>query len=164
MKIEIRTICKICNNKITENRYRTYCSAKCRTRKSTIKDREYRTEWQRKRRDEIAKIVSSNKIQCLVCKKYYVQVCSHIVQVHKMLAREYKENYGLDVKRGRLPTWYRKVKAESVFENGTVNNLKAGKKFWFRKESKTAGRYKRSDETIERLKVQGKIIGGKLRN
>jgi hypothetical protein len=51
-----------------------------------------------------------------------------------------------------LPKDYRELKAELAFERGGVKNLKIGKKFWFKKGSKTAGRYKRSSETLKRLK------------
>lgn len=65
MKIEIRTTCKICKIKITENRFRTYCSKKCRNKRDATKWNKYRADWQRKVRDEKAKIFSPNKIQCL---------------------------------------------------------------------------------------------------
>jgi hypothetical protein len=46
----------------------------------------------------------------------------------------------------------RKLKAKQALENGTWKNLKAGRKFWFIKGDKKAGRYKRSHITLARLK------------
>jgi hypothetical protein len=68
---------------------------------------------------------------------------------------------GLDVKRGIVPEWYRELKGEEALDNGTWKNLKEGKKFWFNKGSKTAGRYERSNQTQERLRKQGLKIGKK---
>jgi len=68
---------------------------------------------------------------------------------------------GLDVKRGIVPKWYRELKGEEALDNGTWENLKEGKKFWFVKGDERAGRYERSPQTIERLHEQGAKIGEK---
>ena len=73
-----------------------------------------------------------------------------------MTGREYREHFDLEVKRGVLPKWYRELKGEQALDNGTYKNLKVGKKFWFKKGSKTAGRYKRSPITIARLRALDK--------
>lgn len=155
-KVEFRTTCKICSKPITKKRFRTYCSELCRTKRDTSKYKDQRTDWQRRKRDKEAMIPSPLKVQCLICKKYYVQVCSHVLQVHHLLARDYKITYGLDVKRGRIPTWYKNKKADITYNNGTIDNLKKGKKNWFKKGSKTAGRYERSQETLDKLSQMGK--------
>ena len=95
---------------------------------------------------------AKNKIQCKICGKWYIQVGSHIFQKHKMTAKQYRKEYGFDVKKGQLPENYRKLKSNYVFENGTVNNLKAGEKYKFKKGQKGCGIYNRSQETMERLK------------
>lgn len=100
----------------------------------------------------IRKYGKQNLVQCKVCGKWFRQVGSHITLTHGLTAREYREEFGFDVKRGQLPKDYRELKAELAFERGGVKNLKIGKKFWFKKGSKTAGRYKRSSETLKRLK------------
>ena len=41
---------------------------------------------------------------------------------------------GLNVKRGVVPEWYREVKGEIAMENGTYKNLKAGKKYRYKKD------------------------------
>jgi len=149
--MEIRKTCKICNKKLGY-RQRTYCSATCRNKFYNKKYSKQHTEWQRKKRDKEASISDIKKIKCEICGKYYRQVGTHIIQIHKISAREYRKQYGFDVKKGQLPNDLKKLKAKQIFENGTVNNLKTGKKFWFKKGSKTAGRYERSEQTMNRLK------------
>jgi hypothetical protein len=92
------------------------------------------------------------KIKCQICGKYYNQVGSHIYWTHKMTAREYRLEYGFDLKRGQLTQELREIKAQHVFDNGTVKNLNKGKKFWFVKGDRRAGKYQRQPETIMRLK------------
>jgi hypothetical protein len=111
----------------------------------------YRTEYQRAKRDKEAQIPSPNKLQCLLCKGWYIQVGSHITQVHGMTAREYKEYFDLEVKKGLLPEDYRQIKKEAFWNNPTLGNLKAGEKFWFKKGQEGVGVYKRSHVTMERL-------------
>ena len=148
--IEIRTTCKVCDGPLPKG-YRTYCSDICRNYATNQRHSKDHTDWQRKQRDAKASRPSKDKIQCLICGKWYRQVGTHIVQVHKMTAREYRKEYGFDVKRGQLPKDLRQLKREQVFENKTVKNLKVGKKFWFKKGQKGVGVYKRSAQTMERL-------------
>ena len=112
-------------------------------------------DWQRARRDKIASKPSKDKVQCLICGKWYVQVCSHIYQVHGMTGREYREKFGLDVKKGVVPKWFRKKKGNTAIANDTYKNLEAGKKYRFKKGDKRAGNYKRSDQTLKRLQKNG---------
>jgi len=156
-KVEILKKCKICGGRITEKRFRTYCSKKCRDKNYTIEYKDYRAKWQLARYDRIAEVPAKNKIQCLICNKWYVQVGSHIWNRHNMTAREYREQYGFDVKKGQLPEDYRKLKADQAIECGGYKNLKKGKKYWFKKGQEGPGKYTRSDETLERLKsIAGK--------
>jgi hypothetical protein len=154
-KVAVRTTCSECDKPLTGKRHRTYCSIACRTQRNYRKNRESGrgTIFNRKKRDAAALIPSPDKIKCLVCKKWYVQVCSHVYYVHGMTGREYKEYFDLEVKRGQVPQWYREKKADITLENKTYKNLKAGKKFWFKKNSKIAGRYKRSAVTLAKLKL-----------
>jgi len=156
-KVEIRTQCKICGGPLPSNRHRTYCSKKCSQKEYTQRYKEKRTNWQRKKRDREAAKFSPLKVQCLVCGKYYVQVCTHVLQVHKITARRYKQEFGLDVKKGRVPKWYRFKKGLQAIENETYLNLKSGEKYWFKKGDKEVGKYERSNETMERLKVLYKL-------
>lgn len=151
-KVEIRQNCLICKKKLGY-RQRTFCSSECRHKDEALRYKDYRVKWRLANRDKVAEIPSSDKIQCLVCGKWYVQVCSHAVQRHGFASgREYREYFELEVKRGVVPSWYRKLKAEQVFENGTVKNLKKGKKYWFVKGDERAGRYQRSPITLARIK------------
>jgi predicted transcriptional regulator len=117
----------------------------------------YRKEWSREVRDKEALKPNSKKIKCLVCGKWYVQVCSHTKQIHGITGREYRELYDLEVKRGIVPAWYREKKGQIAINNGTVDNLKVGRKFWFVKGDSKAGHYHRSHITLARLKVLHKL-------
>ncbi len=160
-KVEIRKNCKMCGNPLPTKRHRTYCSEQCRNKRNylTVRNKMGREAFNERQRKYLylQKIEDPRgKIQCKICGKWYRQVGTHIVQVHKITAREYRKAYGFDVKRGQLPDDLREHKAEQVFDNGTVNNLKVGKKFWFKKGQEGVGVYERSAQTMERLKVLGK--------
>lgn len=156
----IRT-CALCSKQFTSsspyaNNVR-FCSVSCRLEKAKM-DHPYRSrDWQRARADAKNK-PASNKKQCLVCGKWYRQVSTHIVQRHELTAREYKEKYGLDVKRGILPADIIEIKAEKTRNNGTIENLKKGKKFWFKKGQPGVGVYKRSAQTMKRLHLGTAIL------
>lgn len=94
--------------------------------------------------------IKDGKIKCLVCGRYFVRPISHVWQVHGIDAREYKEAFGLDVKKGIATDDYKQRMREHVFENGTVNNLKKGAVYRFKKGQST--NYERSAQTMERLK------------
>jgi len=146
--------CNFCGEEfIKKSNNVKYCSVKCR-------DKVYYTKTGAKSQREYAQIRLLNKYgvdnlnQCAICKKWFRQVGSHVVQTHGYeSARDYREEYGFDVKKGQLPEDYRKLKAGHVFENGTINNLKVGKKYWFKKGEVGVGKYNRSQQTMERLKV-----------
>ena len=150
-KVEIRKNCKICGEPLGF-RQRTFCGKTCRNRSYAIRHRDSRTAWQRARRDKIASEPSDKKCQCLICGKWYVQVCSHVFQVHKITARKYKEYMDLEVKKGIVPAWYRKLKGDIAIENGTYKNIiETGKKFRFKVGDPGIGKYHRSHITMERL-------------
>lgn len=153
-KVEIRSDCKICGKKLPNANYRTFCSEKCRIKSYNIKRTEfgYGRDYQRKKRDKIAYMENPDKCKCLICGKYYIQVCSHVVAMHKMTAREYREEFDLEVSREVVPGWYREKKGTTAKNNGTCLNLKKGAKFRFKKGDKTLGKYKRSHITEARLK------------
>jgi len=153
MKIEIRADCKVCGGDIVDNRFRTYCSEACRTKNNNAKRAEYIAKWQLAKYDRIASVPDpEHKCQCLICGKWYVQVGSHVFLRHGMTGREYREKFELEVKRGILPEWYRKLKGDQALDNETYLNLEKGLKFRFKKGDKKAGKYKRSPITINRLR------------
>ena len=69
-----------------------------------------------------------------------------------MSAREYREYFNLEVKKGTTPEWFRKVKGDIALENGTYKNLEKGSEFRFKKGQEGVGVYERSPITINRLK------------
>lgn len=130
-----------------------YCSYQCRNSQPHYK--EYRKKWQRWnwRNNLLQRYSEDELIQCKFCGKYFRQIGSHVVQTHKYeSAREYREEYGLDVKKGILPEDYRQKKARQAIECGGAKNLKKGSIYWFKKGDTAIGRYKRSKQTLERLK------------
>ena len=145
-----RKKCLICGKPILKDNPLKckYCSITCRNKRNYQKHKKYAEQWQRDRRGKWA----DNKLQCLICGKWYVQVGSHIYQTHHLTARQYREEYKLEVKKGITTPEFRKFKGDIALENGTYKNLKSGEKFWFSKGDKTAGKYKRSPITLERLK------------
>jgi predicted transcriptional regulator len=128
-----------------------YCSAKCRN-KAHYKN--YQKEWHKKNWEKqlLKKYSKDELVQCRICGKWFRQVGSHIAQTHGMTAREYREELGFDVKTGQLPPDYHQLKAKQAIERGGAKNLEKGKRYWFKKGDKRAGRYKRSQETLKRLK------------
>lgn len=137
-KVEIRDRCKVCEELITEKKYRSYCSRKCRNKWYRIKYKVKNTARQTARYDRIASEPSPHKVKCLICGRWYVQVGSHIRLRHNMTAREYREQYELPVKRGILPIWFREKKADQAIECGGAENLKVGKKYWYKKGDERA--------------------------
>lgn len=143
----MNTHCTICGADLPK-RFRSYCSTQCRNKASNIRNAVYQKQWQLNKRGEYA----DDKIQCLICDKWYRQVGSHITQTHKLTARAYREEFKLEVRRGILPDDLRELYGNHALENGTYKNLKNGKKHRFKKGQEGLGVYERSPITIERLK------------
>lgn len=156
MKTRKIKTCKMCLNELTGCQ-RIFCSPICRNKNNYQKRKAYQARYQRKRVDRLASEPSDKKCQCLICGRWYVQVGTHIVQRHGITAREYREYFDLEVKKGILPDWYKKLKGDIALENGTFRNLKNGEKFWFKKGDDRAGKYQRSHVTLEKLKVLYKL-------
>jgi hypothetical protein len=132
-----------------------YCSVTCRN-KCYYKKYDKR-QYQEDERNKEANKPSKDKCKCLICGRYYIQVGSHITQKHNLTAREYREYFRLEVKRGILPEWFRKLKGDQALINGTYKNLKKGKKYWFVPGDTSAGKYERSPITLAKLKVLYKL-------
>lgn len=90
-KVEMRDNCKVCGGELPNARFRTYCSAECRNKRNNKRQVEtgYALKWQKEKRDKVASVESSDKVQCLICKKWYKNVYSHISQTHKMSKEDY---------------------------------------------------------------------------
>lgn len=127
--VEIRHDCKVCGKPLPNSRYRSYCSRECRKLYTQKRSNRIRTEsgagreYQRQRSGKFR----PGTLQCLVCGKWYVQVGSHIRQLHGMTAREYREVFELPISRGIIPAWYKELKGEIALENETYKNLEMGK-------------------------------------
>lgn len=100
-----------------------------------------------------------NKIQCLICHKYYKKPMSHAWQAHGTTAREYKDNYNLE-QRGLIPEHAREILREHVKNNydlvvkhNLLNNPKS-QKHRFKKDHNF--NYIRKPATLERLKQHAK--------
>lgn len=93
------------------------------------------------------------KIQCKICKKYFKRVCGHVRQKHGLSAREYKIKFGYDVIRGIMTPEDREKMRRLALENKMDQQLlRAGEKTRFKKKQPGLGIYKRSDQTMQRLK------------
>lgn len=136
-----------------------YCSLACRkVRERAYAKANFGAEYQREALQRKREAEGKPLIPCMVCGKKFRQVGTHVIQRHNYeTARQYREDFGFDVKKGQLPDDYREIKREHVFDNGTVNNLKKGKKYWFKPGDERAGDYKRSPETMHRLSQLGKL-------
>ncbi len=129
--------CLTCKKEIIYKLYannKKYCSLSCRNKAYQPRV----TARQLARYDRRASEPDPNKIQCFICKKWYRKVGSHIKERHDMTCRQYREYFDLEVKRGLLTESERKPLRDNVFSNGTVKNLKKGKRFWFVKGDKKA--------------------------
>ena len=126
--VKFRETCLQCGNPITQNRFRTFCSKTCRGKNQNKRYYEAQLNWSRKKRGEY----SPDKVRCLICGRYYVQVGSHVFGTHGITSREYREQYGFPVKKGIVPLWYKKLKGDLAIKNKTYQNLKKGKKYWYK--------------------------------
>lgn len=96
-----------------------------------------------------------DKIKCLICGKSFTRVCSHVWQVHGMSAREYKEEFGLDRTKGIIPESLRSTMSEyAKFHKMGEQLKKVGVSTRFKKGDPTIGKYKRSNQTLEKLKTR----------
>ncbi len=144
--------CKQCKKQVIKKypvNNKKYCSTKCS--KKAHQDRSIK--WLRQKKLKEASIESPDKMQCQICGLWYRKVGSHIRMSHNMTAREYRKEYGFDVKKGQLTAVVREPLRKNVFSNGTVNNLKKGEPSRFKKGQAGVGIYERSAETMDRLKV-----------
>jgi endogenous inhibitor of DNA gyrase (YacG/DUF329 family) len=49
-RVEFLETCKICGGKMSNSRYRTFCSKKCRTVSNNRKQAQYNIEWKKAKR------------------------------------------------------------------------------------------------------------------
>lgn len=145
--------CEQCGEKLENAGHNArFCSEKCRAELYAVKYRERRLEWQRNYFQKLREEEARELVACLICGKKFIQVGSHIVSRHGITAREYREHFGLDVKKGTLPPDYRERKARDARDNEMPEMLFiVGKRTRFKKGQKGLGKYTRSEQTKKRL-------------
>lgn len=151
--------CEKCGKKLENIGHNAhFCSKECRIELYKVKYRERRRVWMRERyQKRLGELEDTGRgrVVCLICKRKFVQVGTHIYHRHGITAREYREEFGLDVRRGILPSYYREKKAQDARENGMpAMLLEVGKRTRFKKGQKGVGVYRRSKQTRERLSKQ----------
>ena len=98
------------------------------------------------------------KLKCRVCNKRFNHLGSHLWHKHKLLARDYKERFGLPYKMGLVSEHIREKQQEANARwKGRVrkNLLKGGKKYQFKKGR--SGQRRISEH--ERKVILKRIIG-----
>lgn len=130
----------------------------CKEHRTDNRYAEYRKQWQRDKSGQY----QEGKKQCLICGKWYNKPVSHAYNYHGVDKRSYKEAFGLDVKRGITADSTKEKLQQAVKENYNrvvkENLITKGKKTRFIKGQPDIGKYKRSQQTNERLKKQGDYI------
>jgi len=134
-----------------------FCSVLCRNKNYYRKYNRKEKQREYNQKKLLVRFSKNELVQCQICKHWFRQVGSHIWQKYGITAREYREQFGFDVKKGQLPNDYCELKAEQAFKDGGVKNLEQGKQFWFKKGQAGVGVYTRSKQTQERLKQQWQV-------
>ena len=93
---------------------------------------------------------------CEICGGSFKRVAAHARQKHDVSAREYKQMFGLDVKKGICSKESRDLARERLFENYDVsvkkNLIKKGSKSRFKVGSKGRTKDQLSEQTLLRLR------------
>lgn len=93
---------------------------------------------------------------CEICGESFKRVTAHARQKHSVSAREYKQMFGLDLRKGICSRESRELSRERLFENYDVsvkrNLLKKGSKSRFKVGSKGRTKDQISEQTLLRLK------------
>lgn len=153
--------CSLCER--TEENYRI------------IKSKKYglicRRCYQRERKSDIRyrppeygeiKYSPEGKPICHICCKAYDKVLAHVWQVHKLSAREYKRDYGLDVIKGIMSEESTEIARQRNKENYDLvveeNLLDKGEETRFKEGFKGRTRDQMSEQTRRRLVKQANRI------
>lgn len=130
--VKFRESCQNCETWLVDKQ-RSFCSEQCRHASYRNKYKQRNALKQREKRLLEAEKPDPQKIQCLICSRWYTQVGSHVRQQHNLTAQEYKEQFELPLSRGVIPKWYREAKGLTTLENGTYKNLETGASFRYKK-------------------------------
>jgi hypothetical protein len=101
-----------------------------------------------------------SKLECLICGKKYRHLGSHIWHKHKILAREYKEKFGLPYDEALISEDI-KIKKQIAFEKDRekyLKNLEGSEKYQFKKGRSGHRRVSEKERQviIERIKIVNK--------
>jgi len=147
---------------------RAFCDDVCRNKYNNIKNRGKKYyEAGNARQQERCGVYEPEKIECLICRddkkenRYFHKLGAHIYNYHGVLSREYRKKYGLDIKRGQVSKTLKHTLATNVKDNYDKvvadNLVRGGKATRFKKGDEGIGKYKRSKQTMKRLKQQSFI-------
>ncbi|MFA6201482.1 MAG: MucR family transcriptional regulator [Bacteroidales bacterium] len=100
-----------------------------------------------------------DKLKCLECGKWYVHLGTHVWRAHGISTRDYKIKFGLNVKQGLISDKMKDLKRKQAFKYKTYENnlVKLGIGTRFKKGEHRVGKYKRSMQTMETIKVLNKL-------
>lgn len=101
------------------------------------------------------------KIKCLICKKEYTRPLVHVWQKHGITSIAYKQRFGLDLGKSITTEEDKEIMREHALKHlDTIKkNFEKGKDFRFLKGK--FNNYKRSPETMERLKKHWEIVANR---
>ena len=113
-----------------------------------------------KTKQEIDNYFSGDRVQCLLCGKWFKQIPTHLKMIHDISSDEYRETYGLPWKHGlcgeEVSLKLRKTMKER-WDSGFCNDLEAA-----RKQLKKAK--KRQDQPFfKKVRSENLISGNKKR-
>ena len=65
----------------------------------------------------------AEKLQCRICKKWYLRLGMHVSRTHGIDVREYKLEYGYLLSIGLEPAWYRTLRSKRCRENNGIEHF-----------------------------------------
>lgn len=93
-------------------------------------------------------------VKCEICGQFFKRPLTHVRQKHFLEEREYKQQFGFDLKKGICSKESSQLSREKVFDNydKMIKNLSKGEKYRFKKGSNGRTKDKVSAQTKKRLK------------
>lgn len=150
--------CKNCNQLITRRKNANnvkFCSLACRNTFNRERNRTRVNQWQRNRWGAYA----PDKIQCLICGKWYYKPAQHTYQTHHVDAYSYKKAHELDTTKGLITEETRELLRQHAKDNAPIvidqNLIAKGKRTRFQRGDKTLGTYQRTPSQLARLREHG---------
>ena len=101
-----------------------------------------------------------NKIQCKICKKWFIFLGSHVTKTHEMLMRDYKKKFGYNLLEGLVPKWYSKKLSSLVTDKSKTmlipfqpENKSHKRQVWSKEQREKYAGYTHSAETRKKISV-----------